>query len=77
MEAFLIFTIEHPTLTGIMIGAGFIGGPFAVMGWCLGYEHAMRKFSHWTRRKQQPALPTLPAGSIERRPIATTPGRRT
>ncbi|MCC8949323.1 hypothetical protein H8A97_30530 [Bradyrhizobium sp. Arg62] len=76
LAAMILFSIEHPIITGIAIGGGFIGGPLAVMGWCLGYENAMGKASHWTRRKPHPALPTLPAGSIERRPIATTPGRR-
>ncbi|WP_194474567.1 hypothetical protein [Bradyrhizobium sp. CCBAU 51753] len=86
MDQLFLFTLDHPTITGIMIGGGFIGGPLAAIGWCLGYEHAMRKFTRWTRRevKAEPVhiqgnvvnLPALPSGSIERRAFPTTPGRR-
>ncbi|MCC8963722.1 hypothetical protein H8A95_15740 [Bradyrhizobium sp. Pear76] len=68
IAAAILFSIEHPIITGILIGAGLIGGPLSVIAWTLGYEHAMRKVAVWMRPvKSAPALepihgdvPTLP-----------------
>lgn len=64
IAAIILFAIEHPIISGILIGAGFIGGPLAVIGWCLGYEHAMRRVKQWMRPNKSGEvhgdLPNLP-----------------
>lgn len=69
--------IAHPFLAGMLIGGAGFGGPLAIIGWCFGYESAMRKVATWMRPPKDEAhgdVPNLPPVR-ERRPIATTPGR--
>lgn len=78
MADIIAFGIAHPFVAGLFIGGCGFGGAFGVMGWCFGYEAALRKARSWLRpAKVDEAhgdVPTLPPVR-ERRPIATTPGR--
>lgn len=49
IDNLITFTVAHPIITGILIGASGIGGPLGIIGWCLGYDHAMRKVDDWMR----------------------------
>lgn len=61
----VIFTIQHPVYTGMILGACGFGGPIGIIGWCLGYESAMRKTAAWMRPRAKADdahgdVPTLP-----------------
>lgn len=45
----IAFSIAHPFLLGILIGGCLVGGPLGIIGWCIGYEQAMRKVGDWMR----------------------------
>lgn len=45
----IAFSIAHPFLPGVIIGGCISGGAFGIIGWCLGYEQAMRKIDVWMR----------------------------
>ena len=73
----LVAAIEYPFVTGLLIGGAGFGGSLSIIGWCLGYGHAMRKVESWMRPNLDAALgdvPNLPPAR-ERRHIVTTPGR--
>jgi len=72
-----VLATEHPFILGFLAGGGLVGGALGVIGWCLGYEAAMRKVAGWMRPKPEEAhggVPMLPPVR-ERRVIPTTPGR--
>lgn len=58
------FFLDHPTILGICIGGGLIGGPLGIIGWCVGYDHAMRQVGRWMQPKKRDDaigdMPTLP-----------------
>lgn len=60
----ITFLLDHPIIFGICIGAGAIGGPLGIIGWCVGYDHAMRQIGRWMRPpKREEAhgdVPNLP-----------------
>jgi hypothetical protein len=73
----ITFAVAHQFVAGLAIGGCGFGGAIGIIGWSLGYDHAMRKVGSWMRPKVDEAhgdMPTLPP-IRERRPIATTPGR--
>lgn len=50
-------------IAGFAIGGICFGGTLGVLGWCLGYEAAMRAVGGWMRPKPDEAagdVPTLP-----------------
>lgn len=79
----IAFGAVQPFVAGLFVGGCGFGGALGVMGWCFGYEAAMRKARSWMRparimselhievRGDMPTLPPI----RDRRPIATTPGR--
>lgn len=73
----LASAIGHPFLSGFLIGGAGFGGSLGIVGFCLGYDHALRKFRSWLKPKvdQMPVeVPSLPP-LRDRRAFPTTPGR--
>lgn len=60
---FILFAAAHQFVTGLIIGAISFGGALGTIGWCLGYEAAMRKVGSWMRTKKEEVhgdMPNLP-----------------
>ena len=79
MADFLAAAIIHPFVAGLVVGGVGIGGSLGIIGWCLGYDHAMRKVGNWMRPRPKADEAhgdgsTLPPAR-ERRAFPTTPGR--
>ncbi len=67
---------EHPFILGLLTGGGLIGGGLGIIGWCLGYEAAMRKVGSWMRAKKEEVhggMPNLPP--VRERRFIPTVGR--
>jgi hypothetical protein len=63
MADLIAFAILHPFYAGLAIGATGFGGPLGIIGWCIGYETAMRTVGGWMRLKQEGVhgdVPDLP-----------------
>lgn len=64
-------THARPFIAGVVIGGALFGGSLGIIGWCLGYDHAMRKVGEWMRPKNRDPehygeMPTVPALPPER-----------
>jgi len=74
------FFLDHPVILGICIGGGLIGGPLGIIGWCVGYDHAMRQVGQWLQpKKREEAIgdvPTLPASYGRRSNLSVHGGYR-
>lgn len=51
MADIITFALTHPFIAGVAIGGAGFGGSLGILGWCLGYEAATRKFTSWMRPK--------------------------
>ena len=58
----ITFAIAHPFFSGMIVGGMAFGGALGGIGWCLGYEAAMRKVNGWMREKTEAHgdVPNLP-----------------
>jgi hypothetical protein len=80
ITAAIVAGIEHPFMSGLVIGGCLFGGALGILGWLMGYEAAMRKVKGWIKAHPRIAdeahgdIPTLPP-TRDRRHVATTPGR--
>jgi len=55
------FFANHPIILGTCIGGGMIGGPLGIIGWCVGYDHAMRQVGRWVNPpKREEAMGDVP-----------------
>lgn len=65
--------IAHPFITGMIAGGCAFGGPLGIIGWCIGYDHAMRKVGEWMRPvpKLEPIHGDVPNLPPQRRFIPT------
>jgi hypothetical protein len=78
MAGIIDFATLNPFIVGVAAGGGLFGGALGIIGWCLGYEAAMRKVGGWMRSKQKPDeahgdVPELPP--VRERRFIPTVGR--